>query len=460
MIFKLKNNLIILSVILLFFTFQNVIGQEKISSGTLNLTVKESVEIALKKSKKLLLAKSKIEEEYDGVGISRTAFLPKISTVFNYTRLDYAPFFPAKAFMKFGGGGQLPPGQEMPKKITIGDENNYAAAFTVQQPIYTGGALRNSYRISELKAYNAEVNFEKSKNELVYDVEKAYWSVVKAQEFKKVAEEAIKQVNSHLKDLENMYQVGMVTENDLLMTKVQLSNAELALIQAKNGIKLAKIAFCNVLGIPLDTDVIFIDKLKAEPVPEINLEKMIKTAFSKRPEINSFEANIEIGRKAVNISKAGYFPNIFLNADYGYRRPDRFYNRDFYGTWTVSMVFQFNLFDWGETSLKVSRAKKQLKQIEITKKQLEDGITLEVTQSYLSLLEAKEKIDKCRLNVKQAEENYRVTNEKFKEGLATNTNLLDANTLLVQARTNYISALADYKVALAALKKSTGEVKF
>jgi len=88
--------------------------------------------------------------------------------------------------------------------------------------------------------------------------------------------------------------------------------------------------------------------------------------------------------------------------------------------------------------------------------QLQDGITLEVTQSVLALHEAQEKVAATRENVAQAEENYRVTNEKFKQGMATNTDLLDANTMWTQAKMEYVQALADHHVAEAKLEKAMG----
>jgi len=453
------HNTKILIIILIFFTASIPVtgtGQENSTPDILRLTVEESIDIAMQKSKSLLIAQAKITEQEKGVGISRAALLPKLSTAFNYTRLDFAPFFPTSRFMSFGGGGQQTPPEDLPKKIVIGDPHNYSASLSIQQPIYTGGTLTNSYGIAELQAENAKIEFEQSKNELAFNVENSYWNALKAIEFSKVADESIKQVRSHLEDLENMYQVGMVTENDLLLTKVQLSNAELVSIQANNGIRLAKISFCNVLGISLDTEIMFTDKLEPGPYIETDLNQLLQKAFSLRPELQSLDATIEISEKAVGINKAGYLPKVFLNANYGYQRPDRMYDPYFYATWTVSIMAQFNLFDWGETSLKTDQAKSRVKQLEIAKQQLKDGVTLEVTQNYLALNEAKEKIEKSRLSVEQAEENYRVTNEKFREGLATNTQIYDANILLVQARTNYVSALADYKIALARLKKATG----
>jgi outer membrane protein TolC len=96
-------------------------------------------------------------------------------------------------------------------------------------------------------------------------------------------------------------------------------------------------------------------------------------------------------------------------------------------------------------------------QMEEGKALLKNGIILEVTQSCFELEEARKRVLATQESVQQAEENYRVTDEKFKQGMATNTDLLDANTMLTQAKINHITALADYKVALAKLDKVIGK---
>ncbi|RKY89875.1 hypothetical protein DRQ15_08605 [candidate division KSB1 bacterium] len=252
----------------------------------------------------------------------------------------------------------------------------------------------------------------------------------------------------------------MVTENDLLRTKVALSNTKLGLIKARNGVRLAKVAFCSKIGLSLEQPIRLTEKLQIIDLLPINLEDAIRKALENRPEIKAMHNNIKIARTAVAISKAAYYPSIFLAANYSYRRPDRQYNPKFYTTWTISLVAQLNLFDWGQTAFQIEQAQSQLQQTEHAMKQLQDGIVLQITQTYLSLLEAKEKVETTKINIQQAQENYRVTNEKFKQGLVSNTELLDANTLLTQAKTEYINALADYRIAYANLMHAIGDVKY
>jgi outer membrane protein TolC len=117
----------------------------------------------------------------------------------------------------------------------------------------------------------------------------------------------------------------------------------------------------------------------------------------------------------------------------------------------------FDVWNWGTTVHQTDEAKAQLSQAEDGLAQLKDGVTLDVTRNYLNLLRAKERIAVAGQGVTQAEENYRVTNAKFKQGLSLNTDLLDAEVALLQSKTNYTQSLVDYELAEAGLERAIGE---
>jgi len=450
---RYKKNTVTI-IVLLFLVFSSANSQVK------TFNIKESIEVALENNYGLAVAEAQKMESFHNVGIQRTNMFPTLITNFNYTRLDVAPFFPTSTFAKLGGvqpGGDTQPIEDMPKKITIGDDKNYSIGLSLRQPIFTGGKIKGSYNIAQYGALAADAEFEKKKRDLALEVKTAFWNVLKAFEYRKLMENSKKQVESHLQDVKNMYKVGMVTENDLLRTKVQLSKIEIEVIKSKHGLKLAKTSFCNVLGIPLDTKFELKEDVAVTKNFNIELDEALKKALKNREEIEALNYNLKIANESVKISKAGYFPDIFLVADYSYRRPNRQYEKEFYNTWTVSLNAQFNIFDWGKTSYQISQAKSRKNQVENSLKQLKNGIKLEVTNAYYKLIEAKEKVTASELNKQQAKENFRVTNELFKQGLVSNTDLLDAQTLLTQAESEYINSKLELKLSIANLLKAMGE---
>jgi len=428
--------------------------QQSYCEQKMSLTIKKSIEIALKHNSTIAQERQNVFSAKAKLGEARTGFLPKITGNGNYTKLDVAPFMPGKIFANFSGA----PAEAFPKRIPIGQDQIYSFGIRVQQPVFTGFKILNGYKIASLGVKMADEGMKKSESEIILKVVESYWNLIKADEFVKVSRDAVEQMESHVKDLKNMFSLGMITKNDLLKAKVRLSSMEINLMRAENGRELAEKAFCNVLGIPLDTELELTEPLETAKLDTVSLNQSIKLALANRPELKMMKHGINISKKAVDIAEAGYLPNIALVADYGYKRPDREYANQFYNTWTVSVVASVNIFDWGETYYKKMQAKSDLIKMRENFKQVQNGIRLEITSIVLQLQEVEQRISAARENVNQAEENYKITNNMFHQGMATNSDVLDASTLLTKAKTDYISALADYRITMAKYKKAVGRI--
>ena len=105
------------------------------------------------------------------------------------------------------------------------------------------------------------------------------------------------------------------------------------------------------------------------------------------------------------------------------------------------------------------QATAQLAQTQDMLSTLKNGVALEVTQAYLDLHEAHDRIGVALTAVHQAEENYRTSYEKYREGLLLTSDLLDANSDLLRARVSHTQALVDYEIGLARLERSIGKTQ-
>jgi outer membrane protein TolC len=129
---------------------------------------------------------------------------------------------------------------------------------------------------------------------------------------------------------------------------------------------------------------------------------------------------------------------------------------EFKDTWDVGLSLSFDIWTWGTTKHQSDQAEAALVQAQDAHDQLRDAITLEVNQCYLTLIQSKEKVGVAEKGVEQADENYRITKNKFASGTATNTDLLDAEIALLQAGLNRTVALVDYEIAEAKLIRAVG----
>ncbi len=425
-------------------------------TDTLAISLDESVRLALAHNRDLKVMEEKVAEAQSKVREAGTAFLPQLTGSAGYTRLDIAPFLPTSRFSIFAGGGTTFPGVAIPKRITIGLTDNYSTSVKLQQPLFAGGKIKNAYDISRLAKSTAESELRQTTSELVFEVKRAYLACVKLREFEKVAGESVQQLEAHLRDLQAMSDAGLAATNDVLKTKVYHSESKLALMKAQHAVRLAKNNFCSIVDLPLSTEIAFISRADGVSPTRIDLDTAVRMGVEKRSEIRSMEYRKIMMKEEIATNRNGYFPDIYFFANLGYQYPDREYARDFCTTWSMGVLAQMNVFDWGRVVYKTRQSKSRLKQLEISEQSLKDGITLDVARTYLSLVEAWNEIEVARESVAQAGENYRVTDEMFKEGLATNTELLDAQLLLTNAKTTYRSAIVDYLIAQADLTRATG----
>jgi outer membrane protein TolC len=155
-------------------------------------------------------------------------------------------------------------------------------------------------------------------------------------------------------------------------------------------------------------------------------------------------------------------PQIFLTGNYYYSRPNQriFPAQDaFKDTWDVGINLQFDIWNNLTTVYQTDQAQAQYDQTKDAYAMLQDGVTLEVTQNYLNFKQAKQKIHLAQLGVEQTDENLRVTQEKFKAGLTTNSELLDAEVVQLQSKIQLLQSLVEYELAHAKLEKSVGVVE-
>ena len=439
---------------ILLFTYGS--AQDKVS-----LSVEKGIEIGMKNSKSLHLSRMRVQAADARASEVSASQLPSLKFGGTYTRLSDVPPFtqtiPAGTF-----GPQQPPIIFTLSPVVL---NNYSLRLSLQQPLFTGFRLQSSSHIADLTAQATQQDFNRDKAELIYNIKNAYWNLFKAIDFKKVIDENVEQVRAHLNDVQNLMNQGMATTNDVLRVQVQLSNAELLQIDAKNNVQLSMIALNNVIGQPLGMEIQLEstpDSLYNRPLlnPSFDVNESVLKAMQNRSELKGMQYRVEASEAGVMSARSGWYPQIYLTGNYYYARPsqrilpteDRFHD-----TWDVGITASLDIWNWGTTIHQTQQAQAQLAQAQDALGQLRDGITLEVTQNYLNVNQSKERINVSNQAVKQAEENYRVTNEKFKLGVALNSDLLDAEVALLQAKWNHIQSLVDYELAQARLQKSVGQ---
>ncbi|HQI39508.1 MAG: hypothetical protein B6D44_02735 [Ignavibacteriales bacterium UTCHB2] len=412
-------------------------------------TLQESIELGLKNSKELKISKSKMISSDAKVSEVNSMFLPQLKFMANYTRLsDNVPPFEV-----------MTPFLPTPIKISEPVINNYYLRLSLQQPLFTGLKLISSKKAAEYNFNAAESDYSKEMNDAAMNIHTSFWNYYKAMEIKNILEKSIDQIKEHLNDTKNFLENGLVTQNDYLKLQVQYSNTKLQLIEAENNLEIARAVFNKTIGLPLESKTEIIkDDLTANDI-HYNLNDLIKEAKQNREEIESLSYRLKAAEENITSAKAGWFPSVYLTGNYYYSNPNTRFQplRDKWNdTWDVGVTLSWDVWDWGSTKSKTTQAEELSIQTQTSLEKLNDNIEIEVYQTYLNLIKSKEKVDVSKLSLEQASENYRITSEKYKEQLATSTDLIDAETSELQAATNLTASLIDFNLAKVRLEKVVG----
>jgi outer membrane protein len=415
------------------------------------LSIDNAVTIGLENSKALKSSAFKVIAADAKSGETNAMGLPSLKFNGAYTRLSEVPASSIPNFINPAG----PPIVLSPSVV-----NNYALKGIVQQPLFTGGKISGAIDAAEYSSEATKEDFKSDKANVIYNIKSAYWSLYAALDFKKFVDENVDQMKLHVTDAENLMKQGLLTTNDLLKVKVQLSDALLRQIDAKNNVQLAMYALNNTLGLPLQTEIELTSQITVEDRQWNQMDELVKRAFEQRPELMAMNARVKASEAGLSAARGGWWPQVYLVGDYNYLRPNSriFPTKDeFKDTWDVSLSVSFDIWNWNQTGNQTTQAQAQLSQTETGLSQLQDGVMLEVTQTYLTVQKSKEKKSVSELGVQQAEENYRVMDEKYKKGLAQNSELLDAEVALLQAKVNLTQSLVEYELSMARLSKAIGE---
>ena len=316
-------------------------------------------------------------------------------------------------------------------------------SVSISKVLYSGGKFESLIKQAE-SAYSIALNdLEKKRQEIIYQVTQAYYGVLQAEGLKRVSEQAMTQIEAHWETSQTLLEVGMIAPIDLQRIKAQLSNLEHNLIRAENAYELAVYNLNSTLGIELDTKVQLQDVLFYEPC-EIQLNEAVETAWQYRPEIKNLTPQKKITEEALDLAKSNKKPLVALNVEAGITG------------WQIAVMGEVPIFDGGISEAKIKQAELNCSQVDQNEKLLKQLIEFEVRSAYLKMKEAEKLIKVTEEGIENSRESFRIAQVKYNEGMATNTEVIDAQSALIEAETNHLNALYNYNINRAALIKAMG----
>jgi outer membrane protein len=406
------------------------------------LTLERCIDLALSNNQDLKIAQERILESKGRKQEAFGNFLPTLSASGSYTRLKESP----RMSVFFGG---------MEQTFELGPDYLYSTQLTLRQPLFAWWKIYHGDKQARLDYRLVNEEYKQVRNNLIFDVKRAFYNLLLARQFVVIAEDAVGVTDSHYKTTRALYKEGRVSDYDVSRVKVQLVNNQTKLIKAKNNLKLAREELSLLLNTKLEEDW----KAKGDfprEKREVNFEDTLGKAFAERSELRQLMIQEEVGKVSIKLARAENRPNLDFLANYEYTNP--FYNREEWGeSWNVILSLNFPLFSGLSNLGRIKQARAGLEQVKILRSQVEERIKLEVRKAIFDMEEAQERIEAQEENVKLARKNLGIAEERYRLGLMSEIELRDAQLSLTQADTDYFQALYDYNVAGAFLDRAIGK---
>jgi len=410
------------------------------------LTLQESIDIALKQSVMVHSAREGVFGADSQKKEAFTGFLPKLSSSYNYLRYNTEPVF------YFPGLPPLLPAGD----VVSGTQNNYTWALEARQPLFAGGGILANYQAGKAGSEIARYDESVTTLDLVQDVKVSYFNILKAERLLDVAVQSVEQLKAHRDTAQSFFDVGLIPRNDLLRAEVELANGRQSLVRADNGVEMAKSKFNTVLRRNINTPTKVEDILSYQPIT-MPLDECLRIALENRPEIKSYSRRVEQAQSLVKVAQSEFFPSVNLLGHY-----ERYGDTASLGgtvykdreSWYVGVAANWNFWEWGRTKYRVDYRRSVENQINDSLQNIRDQVALDLKNAWLSAHEAEKQIQVTKAAIEQAEENFRISRERYKEQVGTSTDVLDAQTLLTRAKSDYFTALGDYNISLARLERA------
>lgn len=415
---------------------------------TRQLSLEEAIQLSVENSKSLKVSGAKVDQAIAELSEAKMRQYPDLKVSGSYLRVNQPNVDLKVSLGNNSGSGEGSQASEI--KV---DQVAYGMA-TASVPLFSGLRIRNGIESAKYLKKAAELDAQKDKDELVQNTIAAYYNLYKAQAAVKLVNENLKQARQRVKDFSNLEQNGLMARNDLLKAELQESNVELTLVDAENNMKISNFNMNLMLGLDDNTELKLDESGLGRMYKIQSIEEWESKALANRADYLALQQRQEATRVGVKAAKGEYYPSLALTGGYVAAYIPNFLTVT--NAVNVGVGLSYNVASLYKNGAKVKQAKAQQEQLHWSALEMNDGIRMQVHQAFQNYMETLKKIEVYRKAVEQANENYRITKNKYDNALANTTDLLDADVAQLQAGINFEFAKADAEVAYNKLYETSG----
>lgn len=334
---------------------------------------------------------------------------------------------------------------------------NYAVDLA--QPLYQGGRIRHSIRKADLEKRLAVLRTSGDRAEVKLNLLEQYLQLFSLYREQEVLARNIEESELRLRDIRRMKEEGLITNNDVLRSEMQLTNDRLSLRETQNSIQLASQQLDILLGLD---EMLLLRPDSSLLYRELSLdsyETYIAEAYANDPTMRQLRMQTELAQNDVRLTRAATLPSISLYASNTLARPISRTMEDLYNNnWNVGLSVSVPLFALYKNRYKVRESRVAVSLRRNAEEQEMQRIRVRVRTAFLRHQEALQQVEALKLSVRQAQENYRIMQNRYLNQLAILTDLLDANSVRLNVELQLTTARTRVIYTYYQLQKACGRL--
>jgi outer membrane protein len=381
-------------------------------------------------------SREKIMELVADYQAARSKFFPRLVLTSYYDRVPPN---------RFSSGGALT-NQELFKREGL-------TAITGKQIIFDGLKTYYNTQAAKTGTQSQKEEVQRTADELAFTVTQSFYQLIEAKENLKVAQEALQQRQEFGKLTEAFYKAGKVTNLDYVRAKSQVSEAEQAVVEAHNAVRLAKEILARTLGLKEQVQVDIRGHLPQQFMAAAAINSLWQEVLKTNPEIKKLDLDIAQSQTLIKAARGSYYPEVSLQAGSDVR------HRDLGGTkpeWIAGVFMEYPFFEGGLTKAQVAKASSQTRQLLEKKRDRLNGLKVDLTTAWKDQENSRQGVVTTKQTVSTNEEAYASARALYGVGKAIGLDVLQAQVDLTGSRFQLIKYAVAYEIGKARVKQITG----
>ena len=406
------------------------------------MTLRESADLLLKNNGQVQIAQESAAGAELKINETKSLYWPQVSVTGNYTR------------MSLFGEFQIPyQGQMM--TIKFGTPNNYNMRASIMEQVFTWGRVARTVEMSKAGLDLAQDGVLMAKHMLSYQVVPLYYGTVFFKEAIKVLDDNLRTFEKKRDTMNQRFQAGLASSFDRDLIQVQVSGLQAQKLDFENSIHKFRITFNALAGREEQAPFEPAAGLGFEPA-DYDQTALIREALANRLEFQQVQHQLALGQASLGLARTGNKPTVTAVFNYEFRNGFMPEIDKIRGNWTAALSVTYPAFDGKRTAAQVAQAESGLKAVDFRRTDLERNVTAEIETLLSDLAATEQKLEIEKVKIKQVEDTLRIADERYRNGLLSATDLVDAQNALEGAKLNALQLTYNHILSEFSLFRACG----